>query len=134
MAPLAMQDKVVGILLFEAMQPAELQSRSDYAIACRIAAFAMIMAKSVEKHEHLSEQFVHTLGTLRRTRTELAKTHSMQGLAEMAAGAAHELNNPLAVISGRAQLLRRPSRMIQKSRCSARFSSAPRKFPKLLPI
>jgi putative nucleotidyltransferase with HDIG domain len=105
MAPLAMQDKVVGILLFEAMQPAELQSRSDYAIACRIAAFAMIMAKSVEKHEHLSEQFVHTLGTLRRTRTELAKTHSMQGLAEMAAGAAHELNNPLAVISGRAQLL-----------------------------
>jgi signal transduction histidine kinase len=29
----------------------------------------------------------------------------MKALAEMAAGAAHELNNPLAVISGRAQLL-----------------------------
>jgi len=30
---------------------------------------------------------------------------SLNALAEMAAGAAHELNNPLAVISGRAQLL-----------------------------
>ncbi|MHC4791994.1 MAG: HDOD domain-containing protein [Planctomycetota bacterium] len=31
--------------------------------------------------------------------------HPLEALAEMAAGAAHELNNPLSVISGRAQLL-----------------------------
>ena len=105
MAPLAMQDKVVGILLFEAMQAEPTQNQAEYATACRIAAFAMTMALSVQKHAHLSEQFVRMLGTLRRTRTELAKTQSMQGLAEMAAGAAHELNTPLAVISGRAQLL-----------------------------
>lgn len=105
MAPLAMQDKVVGILLFETTRPDDTQIQSDCATACRLAAFAMTMALSVQKHSHLSEQFVRMLGTLRRTRTELAKRHSMQGLAEMAAGAAHELNNPLAVISGRAQLL-----------------------------
>lgn len=105
MAPLAMQDKVVGILLFEAMQPDGVQAHSDCATVCRIAAFAITMALAVQKHSHLSEQFVRMLGTLRRTRTDLAKTQSMQGLAEMAAGAAHELNNPLAVISGRAQLL-----------------------------
>lgn len=105
MAPLAMQDKVVGILLFEAMQPEDAQEHADCATVCRIAAFAITMAMSVRKHACLSEQFVRMLGTLRRTRTDLAKTQSMQGLAEMAAGAAHELNNPLAIISGRAQLL-----------------------------
>ena len=87
------------------MQAEPTQNQAEYATACRIAAFAMTMALSVQKHAHLSEQFVRMLGTLRRTRTELAKTQSMQGLAEMAAGAAHELNTPLAVISGRAQLL-----------------------------
>jgi signal transduction histidine kinase len=45
------------------------------------------------------------MNSLRKTRTELAKTQSLAGLAEMAAGAAHELNNPLAVILGRTQLL-----------------------------
>lgn len=105
MAPLAIQDKVVGILVFEAMQPAQAQEPADGGLACRIAAFTLMMALSIDKHAHLSEQFVQMLGTLRRTRTDLAKTHSMQGLAEMAAGAAHELNTPLAVISGRAQLL-----------------------------
>ena len=45
------------------------------------------------------------MGTLRQARVELAKQQSLAGLAEMAAGAAHELNNPLSVISGRAQLL-----------------------------
>ena len=45
------------------------------------------------------------MSTLRQARAELAKQQSLAGLAEMASGAAHELNNPLAVISGRAQLL-----------------------------
>lgn len=103
-APLAVQDKTAGLLLFELMEPNEFDRRRCET-ACRIAAFAMAMALNTQKHDDLSDRFVKMLGTLRRTRTELAKTHSMQGLAEMAAGAAHELNNPLAVISGRAQLL-----------------------------
>jgi len=31
---------------------------------------------------------------------QLAQTEALHGVAEMAAGAAHELNNPLSVISG----------------------------------
>jgi signal transduction histidine kinase len=38
-------------------------------------------------------------------RSEVAEDTSLAALAELAAGAAHELNNPLSVISGRAQLL-----------------------------
>lgn len=39
------------------------------------------------------------------TQEKLLRSESMARLGEMAAGAAHEMNNPLAVISGRAQLL-----------------------------
>jgi putative nucleotidyltransferase with HDIG domain len=104
LAPLAVQDKLVGLLAFEASEPSALD-REHCETACRIAAFAIAMAMSIQKHDDLSDRFVQMLGTLRRTRTDLARTQSMQALAEMAAGAAHELNNPLAVISGRAQLL-----------------------------
>lgn len=105
MAPLSLQDKVVGIVVFESMRPEESQGKWECATVCRTAAFALQMAQSIQKHANLSEQFVQTLGALRRTRTDLARAQSMQSLTEMAAGAAHELNTPLAVISGRAQLL-----------------------------
>lgn len=42
------------------------------------------------------------LGTLQ---TQLVRAKSLASLGEMAAGAAHEMNNPLAVVCGRAQLL-----------------------------
>ena len=105
MAPLSLQDKVVGAVVFESMRSDGSQGQWECATACRTAAFALRMAQSIQKHANLSEQFVQTLGVLRRTRTDLARAQSMQSLAEMAAGAAHELNTPLAVISGRAQLL-----------------------------
>jgi len=42
---------------------------------------------------------------LAETQEKLLYTESLARLGEMAAGAAHEMNNPLAVISGRGQLL-----------------------------
>ena len=36
---------------------------------------------------------------------ELARAKAMAAIGEIAAGAAHEMNNPLAVISGRSQVL-----------------------------
>jgi signal transduction histidine kinase len=42
---------------------------------------------------------------LRQTQRELTEARAMARLGQMTAGAAHEMNNPLAVISGRAQAL-----------------------------
>jgi putative nucleotidyltransferase with HDIG domain len=44
---------------------------------------------------------------LKATQQEVARARSLKMVAEMAGGAAHEMNNPLAVISGRAELLGR---------------------------
>lgn len=53
----------------------------------------------------LAEQLAEANRNLQDTQGELARTRTLVTVAEMAAGAAHEMNNPLAVISGRSQLL-----------------------------
>ena len=58
----------------------------------------------------LSEQFAGASQLLARTQEALAETRTLAAAVEMAAGAAHEINNPLAVISGRAQLMRERAR------------------------
>lgn len=105
MAPLRMGDKVVAVLVYEDLAQSGQDQPNQSMLSCKVAASAIAMAFAVQKQYELSERFVEVMNSLRRTRTELAKTQSLAGLAEMAAGAAHELNNPLAVISGRAQLL-----------------------------
>lgn len=106
MAPLRMGDEVTAVLLFEVFSKDDELLSSDHAmLSCRVAAAAMMMALAGARQQELAERFVGLMSTLRQTRTELARRQSMEGLAEMAAGAAHELNNPLAVISGRAQIL-----------------------------
>jgi signal transduction histidine kinase/HD-like signal output (HDOD) protein len=53
----------------------------------------------------LSERLAASNRSLAEAQQRLAETESLARLGEMAAGAAHEMNNPLTVISGRAQLL-----------------------------
>ncbi|MCH8344192.1 MAG: HDOD domain-containing protein [Planctomycetes bacterium] len=53
----------------------------------------------------LAEQFAQANRTLAETRDTLAQAQALASLGELAAGAAHEMNNPLAIISGRSQLL-----------------------------
>ncbi|UCD74196.1 MAG: HDOD domain-containing protein [Phycisphaerales bacterium] len=53
----------------------------------------------------LGEQLADANRVLVETQSTLAKHQTMAALGAIAAGAAHEMNNPLAVISGRSQLL-----------------------------
>ncbi|MEP0844719.1 MAG: HDOD domain-containing protein, partial [Phycisphaerae bacterium] len=64
-------------------------------------------AESAAAARRLNEELAETHRRLLASQAELTRTRSLAMIGEMAAGAAHELNNPLAVISGRAQLLDR---------------------------
>jgi putative nucleotidyltransferase with HDIG domain len=55
--------------------------------------------------QRLSEDLAQTNRRLQQVQTELLRSRTLAMIAEMASGAGHELNGPLAVISGRAQLL-----------------------------
>lgn len=54
----------------------------------------------------LGEQLTGAFQVLADTQDALADAKALSTVGEMAAGAAHELNTPLAIISGRAQLMR----------------------------
>ena len=56
------------------------------------------------------------LQTLQANFAERLETEKLEALAEFAAGAGHEINNPLAVISGRAQLFLRHERDPERRR------------------
>lgn len=53
----------------------------------------------------LAEQLAEANRNLQDAQSQLLRARTLTSIAEMAAGAAHEMNNPLAVISGRSQLL-----------------------------
>ncbi len=58
-----------------------------------------------EEARLLAEQLAEANRRLQTAQAEIVRTRMMSTVGEMAAGAAHEMNNPLAVISGRSQLL-----------------------------
>ncbi len=68
------------------------------------AMLAQVQARCAELR--LGEELARAAQTLAGTQEALAEQRVLSAVGEMAAGAAHELNNPLAVISGRAQLMR----------------------------
>ncbi|MCK6486100.1 MAG: HDOD domain-containing protein [Phycisphaerae bacterium] len=70
------------------------------------AAFAISHARTRLESARLQEGLAWAQQRLAAAQSELVAARGLRMTAEMAAGAAHELNTPLAIISGRAQLLR----------------------------
>ncbi|MCX5662657.1 MAG: HDOD domain-containing protein [Planctomycetota bacterium] len=66
---------------------------------------AIAAAAQHDGARRLGEDLAESNRALAEAQDRLLRNESLTRLGEMAAGAAHEMNNPLAVISGRAQLL-----------------------------
>ena len=116
LVPLLSGSKAVGAIVFELRHPAEKEKlRENFKAAASIAGAVLDTAFSWQQQQRLAEQFVQLVAGPKETQQpapaqtgigqEFHSDSSLAALAEMAAGAAHELNNPLSVISGRAQLL-----------------------------
>jgi len=66
---------------------------------------AVSAAAQHESAKRLGEKLALANRSLVEAQSELAEAQAMARLGEITAGAAHEMNNPLTVISGRSQLL-----------------------------
>jgi len=105
-APLMAGNKAVALLAFEQRYvPASSDYLKTFEEISSIAGGVIAMAMAQQRHQVMAERFVLLAGRLRQAQKSLTDANALLGLAEMASGAAHELNTPLAVISGRAQLL-----------------------------
>lgn len=74
---------------------------------CVGCSLALRMAQVREQATRTAEQLAETNRRLAMAQDQIARDRAVLCVAELAAGAAHEMNNPLMVISGRSQLLYR---------------------------
>ncbi|HUU16275.1 MAG TPA: HDOD domain-containing protein [Sedimentisphaerales bacterium] len=115
LVPLLSGRKAVGAIAFELNYPGDVELFEEkFRTSASIAGAVLGMALAQQRQQHFAERFARLIcvpaergpSQPKDTQTRAAPAEdSLNALAEMAAGAAHELNNPLAVISGRAQLL-----------------------------
>jgi len=85
------------------VDPLRLAKAECGSLSAAIAQAVSTAATRVEA-EKTAEELLDLNRRLHTAQKQLVRMRSISMVAEMAAGAAHELNNPLAVISGRAQM------------------------------
>ncbi|MGN6370990.1 MAG: HDOD domain-containing protein [Phycisphaerae bacterium] len=78
---------------------------SDLALVSQAWGMTLRTAQIREQQTVLTESLAAANRELGALQDQLIRAKSLASLGEMAAGAAHEMNNPLAVVCGRAQLL-----------------------------
>jgi len=114
LAPLLSAGRAVGAIAFELHWPIDSNlMEENFKTVTSIAGSVLDSALKQQKQEHLAECFAQLIcGSASReslkseTSQEATTTEfSLDAVAEIASGIAHELNNPLSVVSGRAQLL-----------------------------
>lgn len=104
--PLLADGQAIGIVLFELNYPADAALFAEkFEMAASLAGTVLGLALANERQDRLAERLTQYDGKPGNASAPQPVTNPVEALAEMAAGVAHELNNPLSVIAGRAQLL-----------------------------
>ncbi len=81
------------------------REKSELQALCATISLMLANSLAIERADNLANELLSINRQMHELERKLIETKYMAGLGELAAGAAHELNNPLAIISGRAQLL-----------------------------
>ncbi len=94
-----------ALLACNSLRTGSSQSRdSDWTLLTRTIGLAIAWAGSRSDSDAMTQELLDLNRRCREAESQLVRMRSISMVGEMAAGAAHELNNPLAVISGRAQM------------------------------
>jgi two-component system NtrC family sensor kinase len=103
--PIVSKGKVFGNLYLTEKQGAEEFSEDDEDIAMTLAAQAAIAIENASLYEELHRSYQE----LKRSQALLLRQEKLASLGRLAAGLAHELNNPLNTIAGFVEALQRRS-------------------------
>jgi len=100
-------------ILLVAREEEPLGDRAELACLVRTWQAALGAAAEHEFTAQVTEQLAESNRSILEMQETLSRHQTLATLGEVAAGAAHEMNNPLTVISGRAQLLQ--SRLLDQT-------------------
>jgi len=103
--PIVSKGKVFGNLYLTEKQGAEEFTEEDKALAMTLAAQAAIAIENASLYEDLHRSYEE----LKRSQALLLRQEKLASLGRLAAGLAHELNNPLNTIAGFVEALQRRS-------------------------
>ncbi|MBU0638841.1 MAG: HDOD domain-containing protein [Planctomycetes bacterium] len=106
--PIVRDGRISGGIVFssEADERARISSEADDLRSFMASlGLALSRANAQATARRLSDDLADTNRRLQQMQLELLRSRTLSMIAEMSAGAAHELNSPLTVISGRAQML-----------------------------
>ncbi|WP_243360759.1 HDOD domain-containing protein [Fundidesulfovibrio terrae] len=81
------------------------EERAAVSLLAQLAAQAFRRLELVKRCEARSERLSEVMRSMQDMNDKLLKTQRLAAVGQLAAGAAHEINNPLAIISARAQLM-----------------------------
>ncbi|MGE3181137.1 MAG: HDOD domain-containing protein, partial [Phycisphaerae bacterium] len=107
-APICQNDLIVGGILFLTPPQEDVNPPQDCA---ELRAFlngfglAITRANAQAAARRLTDDLADANRNLQKTQNELLQSRTISMIAEMASGAGHELNSPLTVIAGRAEML-----------------------------
>jgi signal transduction histidine kinase len=101
--PIISKGRIFGNLYLTEKQGAEEFSKEDERLAVTLAAQAAIAIENASLYEELQRSY----DGLKQSQTLLVRQEKLASLGRLAAGLAHELNNPLSSVAGFAEALQR---------------------------
>jgi len=133
--PMVAQDKSVGQIVIDnrtskiTYKDKELEELLTFGSA---AGVAISRYRLQEKLNERSEELAAAIWKEELAREQLMRGERLASVGKMAAGAAHEINNPLAVISGRAQMLLKDEKNEKKAKALKLMVEQTRRASKIL--
>ncbi|MCE5326983.1 MAG: HDOD domain-containing protein [Planctomycetaceae bacterium] len=104
--PLLCRGALAGGVLVRAPESPDPLVGATAALTAEALTDSLVLVQGRERAVQINEEFARCGQAVAAHRDAAAQAKALAAVGEMAGGAAHEMNNPLAIVSGRAQLMR----------------------------
>lgn len=108
--PLKLKGKVIGVLNLSSYTKEDNFSEEDLQLFTIFAEQAAVMISDSQLHEELQRRILEVekaYEKLRSAQEQLLRSEKLSAVGQLAAGVAHEINNPLTTLLGYVQILQR---------------------------
>jgi len=111
--PLIVKGEVIGAIFLDDVEPGR-YTEGDLDLLVPLAEQMAIAIENARLHDELEQKVEERTSKLKQTQVQLIQSGKLAAVGTLAAGVAHELNQPLMVIRGYAQELLADERLVEE--------------------